>query len=169
MEKYDPLENYPANCEKKDWQIMICGYPFRFIQRLVPDCAEGKVVKYYPQNRYNNRDQLALNCHGQGAFCRFSVDAPSAPGVYLWVVEGEIIYIGEAVNLASRFKDYGRISPRNCFFKGRSTNCKMNKVVMEYYEKHTPIDLYFHETENHKQLELVLLRQYHTKYNVKNN
>ena len=160
----------PAVRAGESEQIMVCGYPFRYIQQLIPDCIDGKAAKYYPQKNYNNVDHLPLLPDGHGTFCRFSVDAPAAAGVYLWVVYGEIIYIGETVNLAKRFNmGYGNISPRNCFVGGQSTNCKMNKVVMEYYEKCTPIDLYFYETADNKQVELTLLRRYNTKYNVKDN
>ena len=86
------------------------------------------------------------------------------------MVGGEIIYMGETVNLAKRFNmGYGNISPRNCFVGGQSTNCKMNKVVMEYYEKCMPIDLYFYETADNKKVELTLLRRYNAKYNVRDN
>ena len=40
---------------------------------------------------------------------------------------------------------------------------------MEYYKKGTIIDLYFLQTKNYKQIELSLLRQINTKYNVKDN
>lgn len=160
----------PAVRADENEKIMICGYPFRYIQQLIPDCIDGKAVKYYPQKNYNNVDHLPLLSDGHGAFCHFSVDAPAAAGVYLWVVDGEIIYIGKTVNLAKRFNmGYENISPRNCFVGGQSTNCKMNKVVMEYYEKCTPIDLYFYETADNKQVELILLRCCNTKYNVRNN
>lgn len=151
-------------------KINICGYTFHFIQQLIPNCQNGEVIKYYPQKNYNNIDNLPLLYYGKGAFCHFSVNAPAVAGVYIWIVDDEIIYIGETQNLETRFNmGYGNISPRNCFVGGQSTNCKMNKVVMEYYEKHTPIDLYFYETTNNKQVELELLRCYNTKYNVKDN
>ena len=154
----------------KNKQIIICGYTFHFIQQLIPNCQDGEVIKYYPQMNYNNIDNLPLHYYGKGAFCHFSVNAPAVAGVYIWIVNDEIIYIGETQNLETRFNmGYGNISPRNCFVGGQSTNCKMNKVVMEYYEKHTPIDLYFYETMNNKQVELELLRCYNTKYNVKDN
>lgn len=151
-------------------KITICGYTFHFIQQLIPNCQNGKVIKYYPQKNYNNINNLPLLYYGKGAFCHFSVNAPATSGVYIWIVNDEIIYIGETQNLETRFNmGYGIISPRNCFVGGQSTNCKMNKVVMEYYEKHTPIDLYFYETPNNKQVELELLQCYNTKYNVKDN
>lgn len=150
--------------------MTVCGYPFRFIQQLIPACNNDEVIKYYPQKDYHNTANLPLLHHGKGAFCRFSINAPAVAGVYIWVVENEIIYIGETSNLATRFnRGYGSISPRNCFVGGQSTNCKMNKVVMEYYERHTPVNLYFYETKHYKQVELELLCHCHTKYNVKDN
>ena len=82
----------------------------------------------------------------------------------------QIIYIGETVNLKRRFNvGYGKISPRNCYMGGQSTNCKMNKVVMEYYKCGKPISLYFHQTEDHKYVELDLLKKIETRYNAKDN
>lgn len=52
---------------------------------------------------------------------------------------------------------------------GQSTNCKMNKVVMEYYKCGKPISLYFHQTEDHKYVELDLLKKIETRYNAKDN
>ena len=143
---------------------------FQYIQQLIPECENGSVKEYYPQNQFDNRDNLPLLYHGTGSFCRFSINAPAVSGVYLWVVEKEIIYIGETLNLQQRFNvGYGYIAPRNCYAGGQSTNCKMNKVVMEYYKMGNPIDLYFYETKDYKRVELELLRRINTRYNVKDN
>lgn len=165
-----PKHEIPAAQIGEDKQMTICGYPFRFLQQLIPECNNGEVVKYFPQKDYRNTANLPLLHYGKGAFCRFSINASAVAGVYIWVVENEIIYIGETSNLAIRFnRGYGSISPRNCFVGGQSTNCKMNKIVMEYYERHTPVNLYFYETKRYKQVELELLCHYNTKYNVKDN
>ena len=39
----------PAVRADENEKIMICGYPFRYIQQLIPDCIDGKTAKYYPQ------------------------------------------------------------------------------------------------------------------------
>ena len=49
------------------------------------------------------------------------------------------INILEYIN--DRFKNgYGNISPRNVFYGGQSTNCKMNYVLKKYNEK---IEIYY--------------------------
>ena len=151
--------------------IMACGYEFHFIQELLPKCdAEGNVVTYYPQNNYINRKGLPLSYHGKGAFCRFSINAGDWPGVYLWVADGQIIYIGETAGLQRRFNvGYGNISPRNCYSHGQSTNCKMNKVVFGSYERGKPVSIYFYITTEYKHVEQELLRKIHTPYNSKGN
>ena len=151
-------------------EVKVRGYRFQFVQTLIPECENGRIRKFYPQKRYDNRDHLPLNAYGSGAFCRFTIEAEAVPGVYLWISQGKILYIGETVNLQQRFNmGYGNISPRNCYANGQVTNCKMNKVVMEYFQKGHPIQLYFYETADHKNTELDLLNRIYTKYNVKDN
>lgn len=159
---------YTSALDEPVWTVF--GYPFRFLQQLIPESENGNIREFYPQKDYRNENNLPLLHHGSGSFCRFSIDAPSVAGVYLWVVEDHILYIGETANLRKRFNmGYGNISPRNCYVGGQSTNCKMNKVVMEYAKMGTPIRLYFYPTDNYKQVELDLLRHISTKFNVKDN
>ena len=101
-------------------------------------------------------------------FCKFKPNLPKIKGVYLWVIKDEIIYIGESVNLRKRFNSgYGNISPRNCFKYGQSTNVKMNRLVLNYYNKKEKVEIYIFPTPNHKELETALLERIKTKYNFR--
>lgn len=103
-------------------------------------------------------------------FCHFKPNLPKESGVYLWVVNKEIIYIGEAKDLKSRFNSgYGNISPRNCFKGGQSTNVKMNQVALSYFKNGQTIEIYFIKTDKHKEIELYLLNRIKTPNNDKNN
>lgn len=145
------------------------GYDFYYSQEIVAKHdTNGCVIKYYPQREYDNKKDLPLLYYGTGAFCRFSIIADDWPGVYLWIADSKIIYIGETVNLRRRFNmGYGCISPRNCYVGGQSTNCKMNKVILNLYEKGKTVSLYFYKTKDHKKVELELLKKIKTQYNVK--
>ena len=149
--------------------IKVCGYLFTFVQELTPECdGDGNIKEYQPQAGYQKNKPL--NQHGSGSFCRFTIHAGNWPGVYLWVVGDEIIYIGETSGLARRFNTgYGVIEPVNCYVGGQSTNCKMNKVVLEQTKKGQYVKLYFYETNEYKKIELELLNQIKTKVNVKDN
>lgn len=151
--------------------MTVCGYPFSFVQDIVPECDEqGNVKKYYPQKDYENKSGYRLSQYGAGAFCRFSIQAECASGVYLWVVDGKVIYIGETIDLQRRFQaGYGNISPRNCYVGGQSTNCKMNKVVLNLYERGKTVKLFFYKTAEYKKVEAELLKKIRTPYNVKDN
>ena len=149
--------------------ITLCGYTFSFIQELIPECdGDGNIKEYKPQGNYTK--DKPLNAHGSGSFCRFTIHAGNWSGVYLWVAGGEIIYIGETAGLARRFNTgYGVIEPVNCYIGGQSTNCKMNKVVLEQAKTGKYVKLYFYETSEYKAVELELLGKIKTKYNVKDN
>lgn len=138
--------------------------------KLLPN-KEG-LYFYSPQGQYNNVDNYPLlpGVDNETEFCKFKPNLPKGKGLYIWVTDNEIIYIGESVELRSRFNSqYGHISPRNCYKGGRSTNVKMNKVVVSLYKNNKTIDLYVYQTEEHKRLELELLNRINTIYNVKNN
>ena len=152
-------------------KITVCGYEFSFLQELKPEIdINGNVKEYSPQNDYKNEKGKSLHRYGSGTFCRFSIDAGKWPGVYLWIVDGEILYIGETSNLVRRFNTgYGAIAGINCFEGGQTTNCKMNKLVLDLAKAGKVVKLYFFSTMDYKKVELELLRAINTRYNVKDN
>ena len=137
---------------------------------IIPDKVGA--FGYSPQLRYKNIKNYPYltGIDENTVFCKFKPNLPNVKGVYLWVLNGEIIYIGEGVNLRDRFNNgYGNISPRNCFKGGQSTNVKMNRIVFCHYENNQHIDIYLCETSEHKQIEFMLLKKIKTKYNIQNN
>lgn len=151
--------------------ITLCDYTFNFLQLIKPECdTHGKIIKLYPQFNYLNKKNLVTHYYGDGPFCRFKINADKVPGVYLWVVDHKIIYIGETANLEKRINSgYGSISPKNCFADGQSTNCKMNKVVLDMAKHNKDVKLYFYQTKDHKSVEKELLKSVKPKpqYNAK--
>lgn len=157
--------------------ICIGGYRFVFVQELLPELdISGSVYTYQPQGKYANKKKLPLLPEAEAAagyakFCRFRLNnAKDVPGVYAWVSGDTVIYIGETKRLRTRFNSgYGMISPRNCYKGGQKTNCKMNKVVLEYYRAGTELYLYFLETEDYKAIEKELIESQNPKLNEKHN
>ena len=151
--------------------MQIGKYEFTFVETIeLIETKDGK-LSYEPQLRYKKADTVPLHMYGAGEFCKFKLkNAKDVSGVYVWIIDNEVVYIGEAVNLRKRFNmGYGNISPKNCYIGGQITNCKMNKVVLEEYKNNNSIDIYFLETPNYKEIEKELLLSFSTKYNVKNN
>lgn len=157
-------------------------FVFEFVDDIRPERDQNGIIEYAPKEEYyNNRKDRPLNKHGKGPFCTFSIaNAPAESGVYLWIIQNpvepitenneNIIYIGETENFKKRFGEgnYGRISPRNCYKGGQSTNCKMNHMVWCESKRNT-ISIYFYATPHHEEVEKILLSSIKTKYNVKNN
>lgn len=147
--------------------MKIKNYEFTFVETIETDLNQI----YKPQEKYKKAKQSELHEYGNGDFCTFKLKkAKDICGVYAWVINGEVIYIGETVNFKKRFNNgYGRISPRNCYKGGQKTNCKMNQVVLKTYKSKNKIDIYFLETADYKAVEKDLLNSINTIYNEKNN
>ena len=121
--------------------------------------SAGKTTTFMPQNRYRNEKSLPLNRYGKGPFCKFKIPRNiEKRGVYALIVSGTLKYIGECVNLSSRYNmGYGNISPRNCFKGGQETNCRVNNLIYSSSQSGKTIELWFYETTDFKSLETKLL------------
>ena len=147
------------------------GYTFTFLQEIkVERTEDGSIFEYAPQKNYAKKNSVPLHKNGSGSFCDFALEVGKVSGVYLWVCDGEVLYIGETKNMKKRFTtEYGHISPRKCYRGGQSTNCKMNHVALDYAKQEKGIAIYFLPTEHHKRIEKELLSAHKTPYNVKDN
>jgi len=143
-----------------DMHIKLGEYQFRYICAIQPERnADGLVKQYMPQSRYKNKNKWPLNKYGNGPFCKFRIpNNYNVSGVYAVFVEGELKYIGECLNLSSRFNmGYGIISPRNCFAGGQETNCRLNNLIYQAANAGRKISLWFIQTEDYKTIERKLL------------
>ena len=75
-------------------------------------------------------------------------------GVYA-ITDGnkKALYIGKCTGITStltkRFNyGYGSIQPRNCYERGQSTNCRINKLVLEAVKNGERLSLFFHKYKN---------------------
>ena len=143
---------------------ILLTYKFEFIDNIKPVLnSEGNIKEFYPQNAYLKKQNKALHKYGSGAFCKFSIHPKwsGVSGVYVYYVDDELVYIGQAQNFASRFNQgYGNISPRNCFVGGQSTNCKINKMVLESVRSDKVVSIYFYITNDFKKIESELIQTY---------
>lgn len=149
--------------------LVINKYTFKEIYSIKPQEVNGAIYTYSPQARYNNIANKTLHRYGSGNFCKFSVSKQykNLAGLYILVVEDEIVYIGKCVNLSSRFNTgYGNISPRNCFIGGQSTNCKINKNILFSIKKGKDGKLSFLENNsNQSEIEKELIQKLQPKWN----
>ena len=121
---------------------------------------DGKPRKFRPHKRYARAQTTPLNPHGAGPFCLLKMkELPTTSGVYAVCVDGKVMYVGSASDLSERWgpRGYGRISPRNCFKGGQSTNCKINNRILRAMCADSRVDLWFHETPEPKPTEADLI------------
>ena len=149
----------------------LLSYDFQFVQNIDPVLdRNGEVKRFYPQEEYKNRKNLALHKYGDGAFCRFAIDPQkwsSVSGIYAYFIDDALVYIGQALDFSVRFNQgYGYISPKACFAGGQSTNCKINKVVLEASSAGKIVSLYFYITGDFHRVERELIEFYNPVYNT---
>lgn len=141
---------------KKSGKLVIGQTAFRFVCVIAPEeDVDGTIRQFMPQERYENDKRLSLNRYGKGPYCKFKIPGEwKQSGVYAIVVDGAVKYIGECVNLASRYNaGYGNISPRNCFVGGQETNCRINHLVLSEGLRLKTVSLWFYATNKYKDIE----------------
>ncbi len=159
----------------------LLGYDFKYIETIKPFTDKNGAIQVFSKvYTHYKKDGLKLHKYGDLDFCKFKLNnftsKEKISGVYLWVINDEIIYIGETANLINRFNQgYGLITPRNCLVGGQRTNCKMNNVLLKAYQSKKEVKIYFCECKNFKEVEKTLLKNEDeskriiTKYNIKDN
>jgi hypothetical protein len=139
----------------------IAGYRFEYVCQISPETgAHGRPREFMPQSRYANRDGRPLHAYGAGPFCRFSIPSTwnGSGGVYIFLADSVPRYVGCCDSLGNRINQgYGAIQPRNCFFGGQETNCRINSLVLEANNRGMRVELLFHETEWRHDLEASLI------------
>lgn len=155
-------QQLPSYQQSAIQSIIVQGYKFDWVCRINPETSDdGGIHKLYPQSRYVNKRNLALNQYGEGPFCRFRIPKNfRRSGVYAILVDDVLQYIGECVNLSGRYNvGYGNISPRNCFKGGQETNCRINNQIFQSSSQSKRIDLYFMNTDDFKAIEKILRKK----------
>ena len=149
--------------EKDSDAIDLLGFDFIHAATIEPEREpDGALREFMPQSRYAHADTTPLNRFGQGPFCRFDVRGlPPTSGVYAITVDDALAYVGIAVDLARRWgpMGYARISPKNCFVGGQSTNCKVNHHIMLAVRDGRRVDLWIHERSDPAPIEASLIRR----------
>ena len=130
---------------------------------------EGRIFEEIVHNKYINVNGIELHNYGIGPFCRFSIPRKyNLEGVYVFFINNEIKHIGQTVNLSKRINQgYGKISPRNCFVRGQSTNCRINTLILNEFKLGNEVLIKFYQTQNHVELERQLITMYRPVWNIK--
>ena len=142
--------------------MLVGNYLFVFVSKIIPKLDRDIPLEFLPQSRYNNKKNYSLHKFGKGPFCKFTIDRKHSGkiGVYIIVLDGDICYVGECIDLKDRFNaGYGNISPRNCFVGGQLTNCRINSLILKSFKNNKSVLLYFLETNNRSRVERALIKK----------
>jgi len=154
----------------------LTGYSFEFVEEIVLNKnRDGTIQEQHPELSYGKKENTELHKYGKGPFCRFSIHPKwCVSGVYALYIDDELVYVGQALDLAKRWNTgYGNISARACFSNGnsggQSTNCKINKIVLDSSKERKSIKLYFYKTADYHTVEKALIEHFRPIYNVSMN
>jgi len=111
-----------------------------------------------------------LNKSGDLRYIEFRINdlkADNLKGLYLFKVNDDIVYVGRCRDsFKKRINNgYGRISPKNCYLDGQSTNCLINNLICTNYPK---VDFYISSQNDNsiiEDYEKLLIKNYKPKWN----
>jgi hypothetical protein len=139
--------------------MLIGGYEFLHASAIdFRRSQAGSPVLDVPSSRYNNTQNLPLHEFGAGpfVFLQLTPRPPQVPGVYAVVMDrSQIMYVGQAEsNMWARWRSgAARISPKNCFQGGQSTNCYLNIQIHQSIAAKRSLDLYVLATSDYDAIE----------------
>lgn len=110
-------------------------------------------------------DETQLHAYWNEDFCEFKLSAPSKSGVYVFIVEGKVKYIGSGKNLKERFYWYQKINLSACKRGGQSTDCHINSEIYNAIKGGKEVMVYICETEDYKKIESRMRRLYKPEWN----
>jgi hypothetical protein len=114
--------------------------------------------------------QAFLNPHGDKTFSRFSITGPliERRGLYIYTKADDIHYIGHCLDAFPKRVNtgYGRISPKNCYIYGQSTNCHLNALVTSHRDTIGFAVCMMHDEAKIKQAEVDLITSLSPAWNV---
>jgi hypothetical protein len=127
------------------------------VSRIEPERdSSGAVRDFTPHVRLESQPKPELLQGGEGPFCKFSISNRwrGKPGVYLFLVDGVLVYVGECECLVKRINQgYGCIAPRNCFDGGQATNVRINSLIRKAVLQARTVELAFCLTDDRKRVE----------------
>lgn len=153
--------------------MKIDAYEFAFASTLdLRRQPDGTPVLEYPHLRFNNIRNLKPNKHGAGPFVTITLtpQPPKEQGVYAVVVdETQVTYIGQAANTIRQRWQTGaaKISPRNCFQGGQSTNCHLNMLIHHSIIEGHRLELFVLLTPDFDLIETGLIAKLQPPWNIR--
>jgi hypothetical protein len=143
------------------------------VYKYYSNCLNIKLGLFLKQLKDNNDlfYKKFLNKYGDAIYSKFKiVDAAmlSKKGLYIYTINDAIKYIGRCLDeFGKRINNgYGRISPKNCYLDGQSTNCHINSLITKHKEHIHLFILQLQSDAVIKRLEKDFIKMYNPEWNM---
>lgn len=113
-----------------------------------------------------------LNKYGDAVYSQFWLTHPQdfmKKGVYFYFLNGEVVYVGRCKdNMKNRVNSgYRKVTPKNCFKDGQSTNCRLNSLITTVKDR-ISLQLYVLEDDAEiERFEKDLIRELNPIWNIR--
>lgn len=143
----------------------------RTVEDKYPQCLQEDIGKFLCKLKAKE-DLLYkefLNPHGDKTFSTFrllNIKHYKLKGVYGFYDKGKLVYIGRCRDsMKKRINNgYGKISPKNCYKDGQSTNCKINALITQSTDIELKL-LPLHKNETIEKCEKNFIKKLKPKWN----
>jgi len=114
-----------------------------------------------------------LNKYGNESYISFKItdlELANFKGIYAYCIDKDLKYIGRCRDsMKKRINSgYGKITPKNCYIDGQSTNCHLNSLIAK---TKSTVTLWFHKMEcdtNIANTEKLLIKEFNPAWNRTN-
>ena len=129
--------------------------------------ASGGIQSVNPAARYVKRGEVKIHQYGAGPFCEFRIRLPKPSGVYAFFENDQLRYVGKAANLDTELRSYGKLSPANCYIRGRETRCRVNNLIFKSCMAGSIMSVFYHKTEDYESLESTMIDELQPPWNIR--
>ena len=134
------------------------------------DMKLGLFLKELKNNK-NTFYKKFLNSYGDLVYSIFKINNAKfllKKGLYIYCINNGLKYIGRSKDpFGKRINNgYGKISPKNCYLDGQSTNCHINSLITKNKNN---IQLFLLEIDNNELIESLekdLIKEYEPEWNI---
>lgn len=132
---------------------LVCD--FLHVSKLAPRKKEGVIdaIEYYLEDSRGHRRTW-------GPFCTIDADVQTdiaAPGVYFFLVNAKIAYIGHCDDFATRLRETASIPKARCNVEAHQPICQVNTKLYRAFQRRDMVHCFFYPSENHRLVRDILI------------
>lgn len=140
-----------------------------FVYEIVPERdGNNNIIQYKPYDKDDILSGRKFLEYGEGPFCKFNnLQDYEGNHVYAILIDENVVYIGQTINLTRVLREYSNISRRGCFKGGNATYCRINSNILRAALENKKVYLYAYRTDELTKYKKLMISRYNPILNSK--